>query len=62
MPLRFVECVRVTSVAELSPEHRAQLELSGRLYDGRSLSAEARLAPEDDDDGASFAGRCTRWR
>lgn len=63
MTLRFVDCVKVVSAAELSPEHRAQLECSGQLYDGRALPADARLiSEEEDDEDESFVGRCTRWR
>jgi hypothetical protein len=51
---------QITNAAELSPIERAQLRAAGKLYDGRDLEPEARLAATDEDeDETNLAGHCS---
>jgi hypothetical protein len=57
--LRFVNRVEVSSVDDLSPTHREQLQQSGQKWDGQDLPAAQRL--DDSGEEHSFLGFCDRW-
>jgi hypothetical protein len=63
MALRLVHCTEVSAIEQLTDTEREQLRLSGILYDGLDLPADARLAPGDVDLGApTFLGFCELCR
>ena len=62
--LRFADKRSLSSAADMTqPSDAAQVARAGKLYDGRDLPAEARLAEGGPDvDESSFAGYCDHYR
>ena len=55
MPVRFVEKRIISTVEELSPTEREQLQVAGKFYDGDDRPVEDRLADGvDEGDGSLF--------
>ncbi len=54
MPLQYQPLRKIISLDQLTPAQRDQVRAAGKLYDGKDLPIEARVAAEED--GVAFYG------